>query len=121
MGLVGVRDRVLFVKVCIFYNQKMHFDLIIMWYWFLFLFACTTLAFLSRACLMLTHYFIQSTLKVSNKGVDKKTWNKIFKCFRTFDLLALKAMLDEMYPKMAENFISEISQQIIPNNYEFTV
>lgn len=85
---------------------------ILMWYWFVFLFACTTLSCLANTTLVLTPYFIQSALKVSNKGVAPQVWSKLFHRFGAFDLLVLKTMLDEMYPKMAEDFVTELATQI---------
>jgi hypothetical protein len=61
---------------------------------------------------VLTPYFIQSALKVSNKGVAPQVWSKLFHRFGAFDLLVLKTMLDEMYPKMAEDFVNELATQI---------
>lgn len=92
-----------------------HFNemcVIIMWYWFVFLFACTTLSCLSNTSLVLTPYFMQNALKVSNKGVELHVWNQVFRTFGPFDLLVLKTMLDEMYPKMAEDFVKELASQI---------
>jgi hypothetical protein len=92
-----------------------HFNemcVILMWYWFVFLFACTTLSCLANTTLVLTPYFIQSALKVSNKGVAPQVWSKLFHRFGAFDLLVLKTMLDEMYPKMAEDFVTELATQI---------
>ena len=92
-----------------------HFNemcVIIMWYWFVFLFACTTLSCLANTSLVLTPYFMQNALKVSNNGVALHVWNKVFRTFGPFDLLVLKTMLDEMYPKMAEDFVKELASQI---------
>ena len=55
---------------------------------------------------------MQNALKVSNNGVALHVWNKVFRTFGPFDLLVLKTMLDEMYPKMAEDFVKELASQI---------
>lgn len=106
----GINMRSILCEVAVNHFNEM--SVILMWYWFVFLFACTTLSCLANISLVLTPYFMRSALKVSNKGVELHVWNKIFRRFGSFDLLVLKTMLDEMYPKMAEEFVLELADQI---------
>jgi hypothetical protein len=118
-GSITIRSIICDVSV----NYFNEMCVVLMWYWFVFLFACTTLSCLSNTSLVLTPFFIQNALKVSNKGVEPHVWNKVFRALGHFDLLVLKTMLDEMYPKMAEEFIKELAGQIslytiqLPDDY----
>lgn len=92
-----------------------HFNemfVIFMWYWFVILTICTTLNSMAKTALAVIPALSRVALKVGHKGVKPKTWARIFKHLGTFDLLVLKTMLDEMYPKMAQDFLLELESQI---------
>lgn len=106
----GISTRSILCDVAVNHFNEM--CCILMWYWFVFLLAVTTLSCLANITLVITPYYMKSALKVSNRGVAPHLWNKIFRKFGSFDLLVLKTMLDEMYPKMAEEFVKELADQI---------
>lgn len=95
-------------------NHYNEMCVIIMWYWLLFLLPLTVVSFLATAHIAVTPFFVKCHLRISYKASSPVMWNKIFEQLGPFDLLVLKAMLDEMYPKMAEDFLTELAMQISP-------
>jgi len=95
-------------------NHYNEMCVIILWYWLLVLLPITFLSFLATCLIPVTPFFVKCHLRNSYKGITPAMWNKIFRHLGPFDLLVLKTMLDEMYPKMAEDFLTELALQISP-------
>lgn len=101
-------------------NYFNEFCFILMWYWFIAVFVCTALSFLTNRLVLTVPIILKMSLRTSYKGVGATVWNKICSKFGACDLLVLKTMLAEMNQKRAEELVNELALQIKVNRSTIT-